>query len=561
MPRFKIYIIMSHEQIKPNTPDPALYPELDEHGKQIHGMVKPDKVSQEFQGRLDVAQTIEGYVEVYKNRAGQWVPELRNPASRGNWKTRVLPQLKAGEVDAAGILFRGKDIQSAQHFVNPHADLPIASGSSLSVTSHSKDKQDPYGLPVTEETVNEVSRTSQDFYGRISRASKYDNGVQREDIVVSHIPPGTMSGTDKKITTGDINSKPLVFASHAVDFQTLAFFDPNTQDWTAQNVPFGSYTGHPWQTPENYASGAITGIVAYQFEDGIYILNPDAHIERLLRNIKEIGFNRASDQMIRQMLQEHLIANKRWVPSADANIANPEDPNSETFGNRYYLRFTANSDGFAPPLVTARRKIALEGSPIGPYKTVDMLNIVQLGDRPVSKEAAKRKDVRNYEGPVRTFLQAVADLKAQDPSVDYHEALFTGNFRGENRRLQEGTGSNFAVVYHGSRGHHTIAMPDKRDILDGTTVALLGKLAAAKGWKVEERAVTLNELKRAAEVVSTGTAMGFKGVGTIRNAQGEIIFQAGDENPVTIQMQKDLSSLMLRKHPVGFLNEIMTKFA
>lgn len=558
---------MSHEQIKPNTADQDLYPRLDSNGEPMRDWVSTDEIPAQFRDRLSEKNRRTGLVRAYKNRGMELVPELRERL--GDWQDRVLPQLQEGQIDAAGTLIRGSDIESAQQFVHPHGDLPIASGSALAVTAHRNDTPDPYGLQVVGETAQEVADSVQNFSGRISRSSKYDNGDQREDIVVSPILPGTISGSDKRITTGDIDSKPLAFASHAVDFQTFAYFDPNNQHWTGQNVPFGNYTGHPWQTPKNYASGVLTGIIAYQFKDGIYVLNPDAHIERLLRNIKEIGFSGASDHMVRQMLREHLIANKRWVPSANANIADPEDQTAETFGNRYYLRFTANSDGFAPPLVTARREIALEGSPVGPYKTVDKLNIVQLGDRPVSAKAATRKDTGNYQEPVRAFLEGVAALKAQDPSVVYHEALFTANLRGENRRFQEGTGSNFAVVYPGARGHHTIAMPDTRDILDGTTIKLLGRLAAANGWKVEERAVTLNELrnagaskgKKVAEVISTGTAMGFKGVGTIRNVQGEVLFQAGDENPVTTQLQNDLSLLMLRRHPNTALNGIMTKLA
>lgn len=557
---------MPHEQIKPNTPDQSLYPRLDAKGNLTHEWVSTDQIFGKNRSRLTEEQRRVGIVRSYLNRAMQWVPELRdvNEESAGGWKDRVVPEIKDGKIDAAGTLIRGTDIQSAQNFVHPNADLPIASGSALSVTAHRKDTPDPYGLQVIGETAQEIAKDSKGFYGRISRASKYNNGEQREDIVVSPILPGTLSDSDTRITPADLNSMTLPFKSHAVDFMSVAYFDPQKGIWTVQNVPYGNYSGGPWQTPKNYGGGAITGSVAYQLDGGIYMLNPDAHIDRFLRNTGDLGFTGMSEKMILEMFRQHLIANKRWIPSAEANIENPNDPNAETFGNRYYLRYQANSDGFAPPLATGRRELVLVGTPAGIYKKVDTLNIVQLEERPVNIKTATRKDTANYQEPVKAFQEAVARLRQQYPETDFHEALFTAQGQDstdKSRRLQEGTSSNFAIVSHGRDGRHNVIMPDARDILDGTTVKLLAKLAEANGWDVVEREITLQEMRNADEVISTGTAMGFKGVGTIRNAKGEMLFTGRDETPVTRQLQSDLALIMLRRHPNTALNSIMTKIA
>jgi|GEM_PF-3274137 len=557
---------MTHEQIKPNTPDESLYPRLDANGNLIHEWVSMEQIHGQHRLRLTEEQKRVGTVRAYLNKAMQFVPELRkgNESREGGWKDRVVPEIKNGKINAAGTLIRGTDIQSAQNFVHPNADLPIASGSALSVTAHRKDTPDPYGLQVIGETDQEIAKDSSAFYGRISRASKYDNGETREDIVVSPILLGTVSDSDTRITPTDLDSMTLPFKSHAVDFMSVAYFDPQRGLWTIQNVPYGNYSGGPWQTPKNYGGGAITGSVAYQLDGGIYMLNPDAHIDRFLRNTRDLGFTGMSQEMILEMFRQHLIANKRWIPSAEANIENPNDPTAATFGNRYYLRYQANSDGFAPPLATGRKELVLVGTPAGIYKKVDTLNIVQLEERPVNINTATRKDTANYQEPVKAFQEAVAKLRQQYPETDFHEALFTAQGQDSNyrsRRLQEGTSSNFAIVSHGRDGRHSVIMPDTRDILDGTTVRLLAKLSEANGWDIAERAVTLQEMRNADEVISTGTAMGFKGVGTIRNTNGEMLFTGRDETPATQQLQSDLALIMLRRHPNSALNSIMTKIA
>ncbi len=524
----------SYEVVQPSVPDTALQAVtscgcLDASGCQLHCFVCEEEVAPEGIDRLNAngIQRNGEKILCYRANAGL-IPELRDAYLSVN-EVRAGIQERVRQVTEDGVLFRGNEHGSIvlERFSDPVGNFPPAfnTGSQVVVTAHEY-HGDKYG-----HYPHDYDPFSPPAYFKVAVAPK---------VVVARKPDVNL--------LKQLDSEPLPFKSVPTDVQTLASFDPVSKHWKSVVLPAGELGTDHWERMFHYPDGFITGMVFYRGEDGIYGFRIDQHIRRACRDAKRRGFEGVSETFLKKLFSEQLSADRRWIPS----IGNRP-------GNRYYGRFVGYPTNAAPPLRGKEKEMLFLGTPVGPYRNVQMLKIRQMGPRPVVKGFGDVKHVTNYAGPVEMF--------APFQDEGYHEAMFMEEEREGQKRVQEGTSVNYAFVYHFLNNKPTIKIPSLRhgDILPGITMHSVAELAASYGYDVIfDEDISEIDLKNADEILVTGTAMTVRGVGRIDSVQGEPLFvtKLGENmGPVANRLAVDFQKILKREHEDPRFNDWMQKVA
>ncbi len=500
----------------------------------VHSYVSVQEVAEAAKDRLNAPQfqgMTGGKILCYRSKIG-WVPELRDIYNdEDEIRTGISRRVKL--VTERGQLFRGGTEAGPvlERFADPAGDFPpsVATGSRYVLTGHDLPaagmEKDVHGrFP------HDYSEQHQPGYLRIAKASKVVVPKKPDLAILRHL-----------------DSEPLPFKSFPTDAQTIAVFDPQTKTWKSQVLPAGELGADHWERMYHYPDGFITGMVYYKGKDGIYGFRVDQHILRACRDAKRRGFEGVTPEFLQKLFSSQLSADQRWVPS----VGNQP-------GNRYYGRFIGYPTNTAPPLRGKEKELLFLGTPVGPYRNVKMLNIRQMGPRPVVKGFGDVKHVTNYAGPVEIF--------APHQDAGYHEAMFMAEHEGRER-VQEGTSVNYAFVsYFGDRGP-TIRIPSLKhgDILPGITMQSVADLALSYGYQViTDEDISQEDIAHADEILVTGTAMTVRGVQRIDGRDGQPVFESkidGDMGPFAKRLAGDFELILKQQHPDPYFQGWMQKIS
>lgn len=497
----------------------------------IHSFVSVEEIAEVGKDRLSDPNVlvIEGKIRCYRSVSG-WIPELRQAPHNDEDVIRQAIWARIKKATPVGVLFRGDEGKKVlyERFSDVDGEFPpvTPTGSQKVLTAHA-DHKDVHGRYPHAENDGNPS------YLRVARAQK---------VIVPTRPNLTVLGR--------LNEAPIEFRSVPTDVQTLATFDPEKGIWTSQTVPYGEISADHWQRIFHYPDGFITGMVYYQAEDGIYGFRVDKHIDRAVRDAKRREFEGVDREFLQQMFAQHLSGDKRWIPK----MANQP-------GNRYYGRFIGYPTNAAPPLRAAKnaahKEMLFLGTPVGPYRNLDMLRIKDMGmPRPVIDRFANIKHVTNYAGPVGAF--------APHQDAGFHEAMFMKEQGYLQRRVQEGTSVNYAFVST-ENGKTTVRIPtlSHGDILPGITMQSVAELVQSYGYDVVmDREVVDDHIGAAEEILVTGTAMTVRGVSEIIGADNDVRFKSKHGQtmgPVARRLADDLKAILERRHPDPKFNGWMQK--
>jgi len=220
----------------------------------------------------------------------------------------------------------------------------------------------------------------------------------------------------------------------------------------------------------------------YQFGDGIYEVirtyrgvpfRMEAHLARLERSAQAIGL--AMPYQSREW-QELIVEGIRLAGFAESKV---------------YIQLTR---GVAP-----RDHAFPAGSRPTVVMTIREFRPLDPTLREAGVPAITLEDLRWGRCDIKSLNllpNVLARQRAQDAGV--FEAIFV-----RDGIVTEGSVSNVVVV----RGGALATAPEGARILSGVTRALVLELARKAGVSVEERAVTLDELRRADEVFLCGTTV------------------------------------------------------
>ena len=356
-----------------------------------------------------------------------------------------------------------------------------------------------------------------------------------------------------------INTASLPCRFVATDAMTLAAFDIEQEKrWNIQVVPYGFLAIHPGESQLHTPETVIARMILYKGQDGdVYAFRPGLHLARTVRDFAQIGFERASEEILAAMLAKQAQADKRWIPRMSEKPAD----------RRYYVGLSGYPRVRGPRLVSSdiSFQIQMIGAPMGRYKP-HLIKVGILAERPVVDGLGEYKFGSHYPASVRHMRRNYGDASCD-------ECLFINR----NGIVQEGCSANIflAIGKKGKDGKDLIVAASEPNILQGITRQSFLELAERIGMEAREEEISFNDLSvelkdPKAEAFMTGTAMsGLCQVGELvkRESNGDLntIYYCGSDitseklGPISAKLQRNFELILQRKHPDNELNDWMQK--
>ncbi len=282
----------------------------------------------------------------------------------------------------------------------------------------------------------------------------------------------------------DFNNIPFgrVFSDH------MYMSDYIDGEWTDPRiVPFGPFSLHPANLALHYGQSIFEGMKASKQIDGRpVLLRPELHLDRLNNSAKRMCMPEFPEDMFMEALHSLISIDKDWIPTVE--------------GSSLYIRpyMFATGEFIGVQASNTYRMVIFTG-PVGPYY-----------NKPV-RLLAEEKYVRAAPGGVgeaKTCGNYAASLLPAKIAKEkgFDQVLWLDAF--EFKYIQEvGTMNIFFVI-----GDKIITPATDGAILKGITRASIIELLRDKGYEVEERRISIDEVIVAfqngtlKEAFGTGTA-------------------------------------------------------
>eukprot|EP00227_Mantoniella_beaufortii_P019682 CAMPEP_0197591158 /NCGR_PEP_ID=MMETSP1326-20131121/12907_1 /TAXON_ID=1155430 /ORGANISM="Genus nov. species nov., Strain RCC2288" /LENGTH=404 /DNA_ID=CAMNT_0043156529 /DNA_START=177 /DNA_END=1391 /DNA_ORIENTATION=- len=342
-------------------------------------------------------------------------------------------------------------------------------------------------------------------------------------------------------------------AKAAVDWDKLGFGLTETAfmfttscpidgEWSeGEIIPYGNLSLSPAAAVLNYGQGIFEGMKAFRTVDGrVVTFRPDQNAARFAEGAGRMSMPPVPAHIFVNAVKKCISANRDYIP--------PEGKGSLYL--RPLLIGTGPILGLGPaPSYT----FLIYCSPVASYFKGGQLTPIDLVVEESYHRAApggtgSTKCIGNYSPVLKVQLAA---KKAGFSDVIYLDAV-------ENKYIEEVSSCNFFVV----KGN-TISTPSLGgSILPGITRKSIIDLARAKGFTVEERNVSVEEVVEADECFATGTAVCVVPIGSVTLRGAKTVYQNGTVGPVGQSLYDELTGLQSGKvaDNLGWLAEVPEGF-
>ena len=312
-------------------------------------------------------------------------------------------------------------------------------------------------------------------------------------------------------------------------------------------LPIARFDGEKWSAAEivptdsvsfgvathslHYGSECFEGMKAHRQQDGsVKAFRADKNIARLQKSAESLYLPVPSTKLLEELVGMAIEANDDVVPSSPGSL---------------YLRpnligTDLNIGAASKPSKTAALYVI--ASPVGAYLPPHMLRIQVESNIPrTTPQFGQVKCGANYAMALGVIRKAAAEFQAD-------QVLFApGGF------IEETGAANFILLEEG----HIITAPLSGSFLHGVTRDSLLQLARSLDWKVEERAVGIEELaawckRPKAEAALAGTAAILGGVGTLIIGGEDHQVGAGETGPATRMLREMLTEIQIGKREFRF---------
>ncbi|XP_047049471.1 branched-chain amino acid aminotransferase 2, chloroplastic-like isoform X3 [Lolium rigidum] len=278
-------------------------------------------------------------------------------------------------------------------------------------------------------------------------------------------------------------------------------------------LPFGPIALSPSAGVLNYGQGLFEGLKAYRKTDGsILLFRPDENARRMVIGADRMCMPAPTVEQFMDAVKQTVLANKRWVPPTGK-------------GSLYIRPLLIGSGAILGVAPAPEFTFVIYVSPVGNYfKGLAPIKLII--------EDNFHRAAPGGTGGVKTIGNYASVLKAQTTAKEkgYSDVLYLDAVH--NKYLEEASASNIFVV----KGN-TISTPAiEGTILPGITRKSIIEVAESKGYKVEERRVSVDELLVADEVFCTGTAVVVSPVGSI-TYQGKRVEYDGNHGVGVVSQQ------------------------
>jgi len=298
------------------------------------------------------------------------------------------------------------------------------------------------------------------------------------------IPELSIRSTENsRISSFDFNN--IDFGKNFSDHMFLAEYADGA--WQKQEIiPYGPLSLPPSTTSFHYAQSVFEGMKAYWGADGsILMFRPLENFKRINRSGARISMPAIPEEIFMGGLEALLRIDKEWIPKAP--------------GTSLYIRpFMMGSEPFIGVKTPDRYLFMIITSPVGLYYSGAVSVYVDEQNSRAVKGVGEAKFAGNYAAT----LQPVEEAR----NKGYKDILWLDS--EEHKWIQEVGTMNIFFVINGK-----IVTPElDGGFLPGITRDSLLQLARHKGYEVEERPISIQEVADAAdsgaltEVFGAGTA-------------------------------------------------------
>ncbi|MDO5140452.1 MAG: branched-chain amino acid aminotransferase [Eubacteriales bacterium] len=310
-------------------------------------------------------------------------------------------------------------------------------------------------------------------------------------------------------------------------------------DWDDQNgwhdariVPFGSLELHPASTVFHYALEVFEGLKAYRTADGtVQLFRPDENAKRMINSAERIGLPPVPVDDFVQAVKTLISVDKDWCPHSD--------------GCSLYIRpFLFGTDASVGLHTLHSAKFVIIVAPSGAYyangiNPVDIM--IETEDvRAVRGGTGYTKCGGNYAAAQRATVEAEKKGFSQVLWLD-----------GVERKYIEEVGSmNIMFKIDGKVVTPSI---EEKTVLPGITRKSMLEVLRDRGFAVEERKISIEEIEEAAkagkleEAWGTGTAAVVSPVGRLQIDGVDYIINNGKIGEVTHMLYNTLTGIQWGK--------------
>ncbi|KAM0859506.1 hypothetical protein ACQ4PT_047141 [Festuca glaucescens] len=312
----------------------------------------------------------------------------------------------------------------------------------------------------------------------------------------------------------DLDWENLGFTLVDTDFMYMAKCGLDGNFSEGEMLPFGPIALSPSAGVLNYGQGLFEGLKAYRKTDGsILLFRPEENARRMITGADRMCMPAPTVEQFLDAVKQSVLANKRWVPPTGK-------------GSLYIRPLLIGSGAILGVAPAPEFTFVIYVSPVGNYFKEGLAPIKLIIEDNCHRAAP------GGTGGVKTIGNYASVLKAQRTAKEkgYSDVLYLDAVH--SKYLEEASASNIFVV----KGN-TISTPAiEGTILPGITRKSIIEVAENKGYKVEERLVSVDELFVADEVFCTGTAVVVSPVGSI-TYQGKRVEYDGNHGVGVVSQQ------------------------
>lgn len=320
----------------------------------------------------------------------------------------------------------------------------------------------------------------------------------------------------KELKTKPGKDAELGFGRIFTDYMILADYTPEEGWHDARIVPYGPLNYNPGAMIFHYGQSTFEGLKAYYIDEHtIHLFRPEKNFERMNNSNERLCIPKIAPKEFTEYIIEALKIEKDWIPKEN--------------GKSLYIR---------PMIVATDECLGVHASKT--YQFVCMFcpvaSYYKNGIEPVKiyVEHDYKRAVKGGTGFAKTAANYAQSLRSQEEAelAGYAQVLWLDAI--ERKYIEEVGSMNIMFVID-----DTVVTPELNgSILPGITRASALELLRDKGYKVEERKISIDELIGAAkegrlkEVFGTGTAAVISPVGEILYEGTHYVINDGKIGPV-----------------------------
>ncbi|MBA3647447.1 MAG: branched-chain amino acid aminotransferase [Chitinophagales bacterium] len=321
----------------------------------------------------------------------------------------------------------------------------------------------------------------------------------------------------------EVDFDHLEFGRYTSDHMLVADF--YNGEWHAPEIlPFSKLELSPISLALHYGQTVFEGMKAFRMQDDqVNIFRPYKHLERFNKSLERMCMPNVSEEFFIQGLHSLINLDSQWVPYSE--------------GSSLYIRpfIFASEERFGVKVSEEYKYIIITG-PVGPYYAKPLKLKVECDFvRAAKGGTGYAKCGGNYGGafyPTQLARQ-----------LGYDQVIWTD--ATEHKYIEESGTMNIMFVIN-----NVLVTPQlSSSILDGVTRDSIITLAQDLGYVIEERPVSVEEVKTSLqngtmqEAFGAGTAAVVAPIITINIEDADIDLPLWDEHSFMIKAKKKLSDI------------------